>query len=542
MSYGFDIRLFDGVTKPARSMAAAMANATDNGRLLKHEVESISAPVRKAGMGFSNLRNMLGFGLAIEGMRTLGSTVLDTMGQFETMEAVLTNTLGDKSAAKEVFADIKEFAATTPFQVDELSEAAVKLANRGLLPTIAEMRNMGDLAATLGKPFADLNEAMLDVSNTERWTELGIKVKKEGDKMTGTFRGVNVTVAATESGALQMVKAFGQMNGVKGAMEGISQTTAGLLSNLKDTGVNLAFTIGDALKGVIQGTIKLFGNVAKVVSDSVEWMRSNAATLGRIFDPLVQAFRPVYEAFKQLLKDMGLTNDTGTILEGVFNAIGNVIRVISPLISALAQAFAAVINYIRELAKGFIDFYKSSETLQAIVKGIGSLIITVFTRVGKFIAEIFGGFKDVISGLFSLDKNQIGSGLKSIYSAVMADTGSFVKDLKGNYDKLGNPQDFFNRQQSVVSTDRKNPEAIRNTASGSLFGTAPGAKALGRNGGLGQVRGEGVQGGIKNITINIQKLVESLIIETTNLGMSETKIKAEMSRILLSVVNDVNYG
>jgi len=48
---------------------------------------------------------------------------------------------------------------------------------------------------------------------------------------------------------------------------------------------------------------------------------------------------------------------------------------------------------------------------------------------------------------------------------------------------------------------------------------------------------------VKNITINISKLNDGGInINTSTLGMSAGQIKAEMERILLSVVNDVNYG
>lgn len=544
MSYGFDIRLLDGVTGPARSMANAMDKAKRSGHALKGQVESINPPVKKIGMSFANLRNLLGVGFAVEGLRSLGGSVIDTMGKFETMESVLTNTLGSNSAAKQLFADIKQFAATTPFQIDELSEAAVKLANRGILPTMTEMRNMGDLAATLGKPFGDLNEAMLDVSNTERWTELGIKVRKEGDRMIGTFRGVSVEVAATESGALEMVKSFGQMDGVRGSMEGISKTTAGMLSNLKDTGVNLAFVIGDALRGVIQGAIKMASGIATTIGNTVTWMRENAAVLGVIFEPLRQAFKPIADAFKQLIKDMGLTNSTGTIMEGVFNAIGNVIRFISPALMAFGKMWAQIIGYFRQLIVSSVEFYKSSSLLQGIVKGLGSVIITVFTRVGTFVANLFGGIKDVIAGVFSMDSAQIGQGLKGISKAFTADAAGFAKDIKANYDAMGKPVDFFNRTQSVVDTDHRDPESIREGKPKSLFGGGSGLAPGGGSGGkeLSQVRGDSVQGGIKHITINIQKLVEQLNIQTTNLGMSEAKIKAEMSRILLSVVNDVNYG
>jgi hypothetical protein len=59
-------------------------------------------------------------------------------------------------------------------------------------------------------------------------------------------------------------------------------------------------------------------------------------------------------------------------------------------------------------------------------------------------------------------------------------------------------------------------------------------------GGLSEVRGGG--GSIKNITINIQKLHDGgITISTATLGMGTAQVRAELERMLLSVVNDVNY-
>lgn len=248
MSYGFNIQLFDGVTRPAHHMADAMGDLKRTGMALKNQLESITPSVKKVGNAFSGLRNMIAVDFIVDGIRDIGSSIIGTMTKFETMEAVLTNTLGSNSAAKDYIAQIKDFAAETPFKVDELTESAIKLANRGILPSMEEMRNMGDLAAALGKPFGDLNEAMLDVSNTERWTEIGIKVSKEGNKMKGTFKGVTMEVAATEQGALEMVKAFGQMEGVAGTMDGIAGTLGGMLNKLKADFVGLAITVGDVIR------------------------------------------------------------------------------------------------------------------------------------------------------------------------------------------------------------------------------------------------------------------------------------------------------
>ena len=115
------------------------------------------------------------------------SKSIQVTAEFEKMGAVLTTAFGSSAKAQLAMMDIVDFASKTPFQVSELTDAFTRFANRGLKPSMAGMTSMGDLSAALGKDFSQLTEAILDVSNTERWNELGIKVKSNGDKISGTF-------------------------------------------------------------------------------------------------------------------------------------------------------------------------------------------------------------------------------------------------------------------------------------------------------------------------------------------------------------------
>lgn len=50
-------------------------------------------------------------------------------------------------------------------------------------------------------------------------------------------------------------------------------------------------------------------------------------------------------------------------------------------------------------------------------------------------------------------------------------------------------------------------------------------------------------GGGKHITINIQALNQGgITVQSTTLGMGVNQVRDELQRMLLSVVNDVNYG
>src|SRR5687768_2138426 len=88
---------------------------------------------------------------AIEKVMAFGSAIVRNTATVQKFEAVLTNALGSNSKARQALASLQEFAAKTPFQLEELTGSFVKLVNRGFKPTQDEMRKIGDLAASQGK-------------------------------------------------------------------------------------------------------------------------------------------------------------------------------------------------------------------------------------------------------------------------------------------------------------------------------------------------------------------------------------------------------
>ncbi|MDJ1501832.1 hypothetical protein [Xanthocytophaga agilis] len=200
---------------------------------------------------------------ALDKLTELGGEVLDVTTEFQKLQAVLTNTLGSQEAGAIAFAKISDFAAQTNFSVLELTDSFTKLANRNVNATTQQLQAMADVANSLGKPLESLTEAILDVSNTERWNELGIKVSKAGDRITASFKGQTVSAKATEQGALDLVTAIGKFDGVAGSTAAVSKTLGGSISNLGDTIDSLFFTIGNNLSGPGQGLINFFSEALK---------------------------------------------------------------------------------------------------------------------------------------------------------------------------------------------------------------------------------------------------------------------------------------
>jgi hypothetical protein len=238
---------------------------------------------KQAGGGIDGfLKNLGPIGPAIAGAFSIqavigfAQSVFKVTAEFEKLSAVLKNTLGSGAAASVALETIKDFAKTTPFSVQEITENFVKLANRGIKPTTAQLTNLGDLASALGKDMNSVVEAVLDVSNTERWNELGIKVQANGDKMVGAFKGVTVEVDRTEQGALKMIETFGQLEGVSGSMAAVSETLGGKVSNLGDAWDNFLNQIGTMLGPTLQAALELTSDFMDGINSIFKLGKSDA--------------------------------------------------------------------------------------------------------------------------------------------------------------------------------------------------------------------------------------------------------------------------
>lgn len=200
--------------------------------------------------------------LSVGAFVNFGREVLSATAQFEKFGAVLGNTLGSKALADLKLKEIQEFAAKTPFGVNELTNSFVKLANQGFKPTGDQMRLLGDLASSTGKSFDQLAEAIIDaqVGEFERLKEFGIRAQDAGDKVIFTFKGVQTTVDKSSESIRGYITSLGNAEGVSGSMAVISATLTGKISNLGDSWDQMLISVGSNTSGVFSGAIDLISD------------------------------------------------------------------------------------------------------------------------------------------------------------------------------------------------------------------------------------------------------------------------------------------
>jgi hypothetical protein len=195
--------------------------------------------------------------------------VFAATAQFQKFEAVLGNTLGSSALASLKLKEIQDFAAKTPFSVDELTGSFVKLANQGFKPTVNQMRMLGDLAASTGKSFDQLAEAVIDaqVGEFERLKEFGIRAQDAGDKVIFTFKGVQTTVDKSSESIRKYITDLGNAEGVMGATAVISATLGGKISNLGDSWNQMLISVGSNTQGVFSSAISIISSAIDGVTE-----------------------------------------------------------------------------------------------------------------------------------------------------------------------------------------------------------------------------------------------------------------------------------
>lgn len=229
-------RQMDRMDPNSKQWAAANTQFT----AMRSRLTQIQGGINGVNGVFGQLKSLLpalGIGAVSAGLISLWNKIRPVREEFEKYEAVLTNSLGSQRTARKELNMLSDFAAQTPYQLSELTGAYVKLVNYGLKPTKKDLIEMGDLASSVGKGFDQLTEAMADAvtGEFERLKEFGIKAKKEGDKITFTFKEQSTVVDANAASIKNYLTGLGRLQGVAGSMAAISQTMGGASSNMSDS-------------------------------------------------------------------------------------------------------------------------------------------------------------------------------------------------------------------------------------------------------------------------------------------------------------------
>lgn len=268
-----DKRLDAKVKKIDSDLAELARKAANSGSHLDNAFKNAAnsaGDLEKKTINVGNAMQYIGTLVSLSVLSGWAKEIANVRGEFQKFEAVLTNTLnGDNVKASSLLQGLSDFAAKTPYQLQDITENFVKLANQGIVLTQQELVKLGDFAAVTGKPIGQLFEAIMDVNNPERWKEFGARIATEGEKVMITFRGQKVEFDRTIQGAKDAIAELGSMKGVEGTMAVISKTLIGQISNFQDAWDRMLNELGKAneetFSGMITGATGLVENYKTII-------------------------------------------------------------------------------------------------------------------------------------------------------------------------------------------------------------------------------------------------------------------------------------
>ncbi len=346
-------RAMDRVSNAAGRMRARLGGALIRVRALAGRLGMKALEKAAYGAGYAigwTIRKVatLALGLAkltagaagLAGGAFLGG-VIATTAKFEQFQIMLEGTEGSAEKAKKAMDWVRDFAKKTPYELEQVMQAFVKLKGYGLDPLDGSLVAAGDAAAGMSKDLLQAVEALADAQTGEfeRLKEFGIRARVEGNKVAFTYmkNGKEIRRETTNNAAAMKDAITGIWSDrFGGSMERQSKTFNGMISNLKDGWSDFMLRVGQA--GV-------FDKVKAKLQGVLDWLNARLAdkSIDRWADIVSKKMETIVDWLGQLTKEDldDFVSNVGEIADGfirVTEAIGWTIRKLKELIELASKA------------------------------------------------------------------------------------------------------------------------------------------------------------------------------------------------------------
>lgn len=396
-AYEFMIRMKDQASSALNKVAQSVGLTKTQVDGLDQGLNRVEKTSTSMGSTLSKLKGVFASVFAVAAVWGFTNRVIEARSEYEKFSAVLTNTFQSADVGKASLAMLTDFAAKTPFALNEMTGAFVKLVNRGFTPTQQELLKLGDLAASQGKGFDQLTEAILDAESGEfeRLKEFGIKASKAGDQVSFTFKGVTKTVQANADAMRNAVLEYGGMTGVVNSMEAISKTLGGKIANLGDQWDAFLVSVGGESGGILSGGISLITSALELLTEYLPYVSSWFGVLWSLIEPVVDALFELVKAAFGFDDASSAVNRFGEIMSGVLVLVGWLTEGLTVVIGWLTPFADYILG--AAVAWGVLNFVFSISPIGWLIMGIMALI-AVIGMISKYTDGWGTSWKHVING------------------------------------------------------------------------------------------------------------------------------------------------
>ena len=277
------------------------------------EMDNLDESTSKASKAADTLKGVLG----AVGFALVAKGLFEANREYQKLKASLTTVTGSQRQANKEWKQLESFTQSTPFQINEVVDAFIKLKALGLDPSIEALESYGNTASAMGKDLNQFIEAVADASTGEfeRLKEFGIKAGQEGDKVSFTFQGITTTVRKSASDIEGYLRQIGN-NTFGGAMAVQMDTLGGAASNFEDAVFKMATSFGDSgFNDLMQGTINLATDFVNILGKIPELGDSIGKAISDLVEeaPLTLEIAQTRSRINEINKELGITEENSLI-------------------------------------------------------------------------------------------------------------------------------------------------------------------------------------------------------------------------------------
>ena len=237
-------------------------------------------------------------------IKKFGSDVIEATGKMQQLQVALSTILQDKSKADQLIADIVQFAAKTPFNLDDVATGAKQLLAYGSSAdnVVNELSMLGDVASGLQIPIGQLiylygtlrTQGRAMTVDIRQFAGRGIPIYEELAKVLGVSKDqVDELVKEGKVGFKEVEQAFKNMTSEGGKFANLMESSAGTwpqrLSNIEDTLFQKMNEFGNKYKEVFEFGIGTAEDLVESLDDVLSVMGGLIAAYGTYKAALITA-------------------------------------------------------------------------------------------------------------------------------------------------------------------------------------------------------------------------------------------------------------
>jgi tape measure domain-containing protein len=272
----------------------------------------------------------------------------------ETLQTSFISLAGGAEQAGALMNELNEFTAKTPFQIEQVGNAARQLiaSGTGIEDVNTQLQFLGDIAATSGSSieeiaaiFSKVNaKGKVELENLNQLAERGIPIFTALSEATGLPADALGAGAVSVEQFNEVLSSFAKEGGfAAGAMERLSETAAGKLStaldNLKLAGAELVKSLMPVLKDVIDRVTQIAQRFANL-DDHQKKMILTVGLVVAAIGPLVTVIMSMSQAFV-MVRTAVLALNTAMLANPFALVAGAIALVVGGLIAMNTEASEA---------------------------------------------------------------------------------------------------------------------------------------------------------------------------------------------------------